>query len=293
LTLKGYRVSSEGLFASMAGSAENSRQANFLLFKFHSLNPMLALNLAASKLAGIEWGLESLAPFVWSWNALFAFFIWSIAYGIVILMQKDKRGAKSVHLFFAAFGLLTLIVLKSVSTPTVEQMMVIQAAAAILLVFQVLLAYATIRAMAQGPDDEQPKSDPFRVYSPEEKQALSKRFVGLPPSAVALALALFLLLPLLADLQNQFERSYTSNRIVRQIQMNQAGSAPKFVSAAALSIRSGPANGDDVLGILPKGTSVEVVDKRDEWVNIGENRWIPEKFLRPADGARPTAQGAR
>jgi hypothetical protein len=83
----------------MAGSAENSRQANFLLFKFHSLNPMLALNLAASKLAGIEWGLESLAPFVWSWNALFAFFIWSIAYGIVILMQKDKRGAKAFTSF--------------------------------------------------------------------------------------------------------------------------------------------------------------------------------------------------
>jgi hypothetical protein len=289
--LKGYRISSEGLFAAMAGSAENSKQATFLLFKFHSFNPMLALNLAASKLMGTGLDIESLAPYVWSWNALFAFFIWSLAYGIVILMQKDKRGPKSVHLFLAAFGLLGLIVLKSLSRPTAEQMIVIQAAAAIILVFQVLLAYATIRAVAAGPGEEVPKPDPFRVSQPEAERFPEKRFVGLPPSAVKLALALFLVLPVLTDLQNRFVMSYSTNRIVRQISMNQTGTAPGFVAVTAVSIRSGPAVGDEVLGVLPKGTSVQVLDKKNDWVNIGENKWVPEKFLRPTDGARRTAHG--
>jgi hypothetical protein len=280
-SIKGYRISSEGLFAAVAGSTENSRQTTFLLFKFHSLNPMLALNLAASKLAGIGWGMESLAPYVLGWNALFEFFIWSLAFGIVILMQKDKRGPKSLHLFLASFGLLGLIILKSLSRPTLDQMIVIQAAAAILLVFQVLLAYATLRAMAAGAAEDVPSPDAFRVYSPGEEQAAEKRFIGLPPSALTLVLALFLVVPVLTDLRNQFGLSYSSNRIVRQISMNQSGSGPKFVAVTAVSIRSGPATGDDVLGILPKGTSFEVLDKKNDWVNIGDNRWVPEKFLRP------------
>jgi hypothetical protein len=261
LGLKGYRISSEGLFAAVAGSAENSRQSTFLLFKFHSLNPMLPLNLAASKLMGAGWDMESLTPYVWSWNVLFAFFIWSLAYGIVILMQKDKRGAKSVHLFFAAFALLILIILKSVSRPTVEQMMVIQAAAAILLVFQVLLTYATLRAAAAGVDEETQKSDPFWSSATEKEPAPQKRFIGLPPSATALVLALFLIVPILADLHNRFLTAHSSNRVVQHISANQAGSGPQLVAVTALSIRSGPANGDDVLGILPKGKSVQVLDK--------------------------------
>jgi hypothetical protein len=280
-SIKGYRIFSEGLFATIAGSAENSRQATFLLFKYHSLNPMLALSLTASKLAGTGWGMESLAPYVWTWNALFAFFIWSLAFGIVILMQKDKRGAKSVHLFFAAFGLLSLIILKSVSRPAVEQMILFQAAAALLLVFQVLLAYATLRAVTAGTEEEAPKPDAFRVYSPGEEQAPKKRFAGLPPSAIKLALALFLVLPVLTDLQNRFLMSRASNLIVRQIHMNQPGSGPQFVAVTPLTIRSGPAIGDDVLGILPKGMRVKVTDRKNDWVNIGENRWVQEKFLRP------------
>ena len=47
-------------------------------------------------------------------------------------------------------------------------------------------------------------------------------------------------------------------------------------------MRSGPAFGDDILGVLPKGTHVRVQDNRFRWVKIGDNRWVQEKFLRPA-----------
>ena len=281
ITSEGYRVFSSGLFATAAGSADDARIATFLLFKFHPLNPTIALNLGASSIAGIEWGIDSLAPYVWSWNALFAFFIWSIAYGIVLLIQRDKRGPKVVHLFFAAFGLLGLIVLKSLFEPETEQLILIQAAGAILLLFQILLAYATLRAVAQGPREEAMAHDPFKSYSTQKEQKEENRFIGLPPSAVTLALALVLVVPVVKDLQHQFAISQSTNRIVQQINRNQPGAAPTLVAVTAVSVRSGPAAGDRVLGILPKGTSVQALERQSDWVNIGENKWVQEKFLAP------------
>jgi hypothetical protein len=230
---------------------------------------------------GVAWDTGSLAPYVWSWNALFAFFIWSLAYGVLLLMQKDKLGPKSVHLFLAAFGLLALIILKSISRPTTELMIIFQAAAAILLVFQVLLAFACLRTLAAKFKEEIAEPDAFQVAPSENKDAEEKRFIGVPPSALKLALALFIVLPILADLQNQFILSSSSGRIVREMSMNQTGSGLAFVAVAPISIRSGPATGDEILGILPKGARVSVLDKKSDWVNIGENKWVQEKFLRP------------
>jgi hypothetical protein len=281
LSLEGYRISSAGLFAAIAGSAELSRQANFLLLKFHFVNPMLALNLAASKLVNVAWDTESLAPYVLRWDSLFVFFLWSLAYGIVLLMQRDKRGPKVVHLFFALAGLLALIIIKSLSKPTTEQMVMFQAASAILLVFQVLLAYACFRAMAGGVKGEVSGSEKVQFSPPDHHGTQENNRLGLPPSAMKLALSLFLILPVLADLQNQFGLSSSSGRIVYEITKNQPGSAPKFVTVADISIRSGPATGDEVVGVLPRGMRVPVVDQKNDWISIGKNRWIPEKFLRP------------
>ena len=265
---EGYRISAEGLFASVAGSHELTRQADFLLFKFHSLNPMLAANLVASKLVGAGWDADSLAPYVWSWNLLFIFFLWSLAYGIVVLLQRHKWGAKSLHLCLAVAGLLALIILKSFSKPTIEQMAVFQAAAAILLVFQVLLAYACLNALAAGNEAEEPATK-------------EKRPLGLPPSALKLALCLFIILPILADLGYQFGLSSSSSRIVYEISRERPGSAPQFVAVTGITIRTGPALGEEVIGVLPKGMRVPVLGKKNDWVNIGKNEWIPEKFLTP------------
>ncbi len=281
LSLEGFRVASAGLFAALAGSPESSQQAVFLLTKFHPANPMLAVNLAALKLMGTAWDVESLAPYVWSWNALFAFFIWSCAYGIVLLMKKDNLGPKVIHLSFAAIGLAGLVFLKSVSTTTTEMMIIFHAAALILLVFQILLAYASIRVSAAGGQKQTAPPETDQFSTPERKKATDKQPIGLPPSAIRLALFVFLILPLLADLQSRYDLAVSSARIVNEISENQVNAPPEWITAAQVSIRSGPATGDDVLGVLPKGTHIRVEDKKFNWVNIGQNQWVPEKFLRP------------
>ena len=259
--------------------------AIFLLYKYHFMNPLLALNLVAAKIMGLSWGVASFAPFVWSWNVLLGFFIWSVAYGILLLLRKGRQGMKSAYLVFSALGLLGLIILKSASSPTIEQMIMIQAVATILIVAQVLLAYTTLREVAAGPSDPDPKTvDPFNDRLPGKDQNFDKRFAGLPPSAVKLVLVLFFVVPLIADMSNQFHTASSSNRVFHQITMDADSPKTGFTVVTAMSIRSGPTRGDDLIGILPKGAHIQVGDKQNGWVEIGENKWIQEKFIRPPQG---------
>ncbi len=285
VSFKGYRISSGGLLATIAGSQEPSEMAIFLLFKYHYMNPLLALNLVAAKITGLSWGVASFAPFVWSWNVLLGFFIWSVAYGILLLLRKGRQGMKNIYLVFSAFGLIGLMILKSASSPTIEQMIMIQAAATILIVAQVLLAYTTLREIAAGPSDPDQKTvDTLNDWPPKKDQAPDKRFAGLPPSAVKLVLVLFFAIPLIADMSNQFLTASSSKRIYHQITMDADSPETGFTAVTAMSIRSGPTHGDELIGILPKGSHIQVGDKRNGWVEIGENKWIQEKFIRPPQG---------
>jgi hypothetical protein len=223
---------------------------------------------------------------VWGWNALFAFYLWSFACGIALLIRRDHLIAKSLHLCLAAFGLLALIFLKSVSTPTVGQMILFQAAAPLLLIFQVLLAYGSLRAAAAGGRAQASPLDANAFSTPAREKSVKIRPVGLPPAALKLALFVFLVLPIMADLQSRFNLSASSARIMDEISLRQPA-AGEFVTVAPISIRSGPAAGDEVLGILPEGARIPVQEVKFEWVNIGQNRWVPEKFLRPLDQAAP------
>jgi hypothetical protein len=161
-------------------------------------------------------------------------------------------------------------------------MIMIQAAATILIVAQVLLAYTTLREIAAGTSEHDPKTvDPFNDGQPGKDQALDRRFAGLPPSAVKLALVLFLVIPLIADMSNQFLTASSSKRIYHQITMDAENQKAGFTAVTAMSIRRGPTNGDELIGILPKGSQIQVLDKQNGWVEIGENKWIQEKFIRP------------
>jgi hypothetical protein len=282
LSFKGYRISSSGLLTAIAGSQEASERSLFLLFKYHSMNPLLALNLVVVKMMDLSWNVQSFAPYVWGLSALLAFFIWSLAFGILLLLQKGNQGAKSVYLFFSAFGLLGLIILRSVSTPTTEQMIMIQAAAAILVVVQVLLAYTALRTIAAGPaDHDQQTADTIDVGRLGKDQTSDSRFTGLGPSALKLAVVLFVVVPVVADMHNQFLTALSSDRIVSQVTQERDSSIPGYTAITAISIRSGPTGGDDIIGILPEGTHIQITDKQAGWVNIGENNWILEKFLTP------------
>jgi len=280
---EGFQISSSGLFAIFSGSAESAQQDSFLLFKFHPLNPMLAVNVIASELGGTE-NFESLVSYAWSWNIIFAFFIWSLIYGIFLLMQKNHVWSKTIHLILAACGLGFLLVSKSViSFPMPWHMIYLHTSALILLVFQVLLTYANIRSFA-SPKKENPEEerDPFSTRSEKEKTEAKKSFLGLPPSALKVTLFLFIILPILADLHNQSKLAASSTKLMTEMAGHEKVISD-LVTVASISVRTGPAMGEEVVGVLPKGTRVPVVAKKYEWVNIGENKWVVEKFLRPLE----------
>jgi hypothetical protein len=95
---------------------------------------------------------------------------------------------------------------------------------------------------------------------------------------------LFLVIPLTADMSNQFSTASSSKRILHQVTMDVDSPKTGFTAVTAMSIRSGPTRGDDLIGILPKGSNIQVRDKQNGWVEIGENKWIQEKFIRPPQG---------
>ncbi len=96
-----------------------------------------------------------------------------------------------------------------------------------------------------------------------------------------MVLVLFLVIPLIADMSNQFLTASSSKRIYYQITMDADSPKSGFTAVTAMSIRSGPTRGDELIGVLPKGSRIQVLDKRNGWVEIGENKWIQEKFIRP------------
>jgi hypothetical protein len=60
-----------------------------------------------------------------------------------------------------------------------------------------------------------------------------------------------------------------------------ANGCAQYVPVTHISIHSGPDAGDDIVGVLLKGTVVQALDERNGWVRIGENKWVSLKFLTP------------
>ena len=277
---EGFRTSSSGLFGAISGSTDSTKQAVFLLFKYHPANPMLAVNLLASKLTGAL-DIESLIPYVWNSNLVFAFFIWSFGYSILLLMNKNEIWPKSIHLFFSACGLGVIILLKAMSSITNEQMVLLHTAAAMLFIFQALLTYAFLRAFAGRRVEIAAESIASDSFSKEENPGDEKAMPGIPPSSLKIVLCLFIVLPILADLQTQFILAPSSAQVMNEIANGQTQAGSELITATRISVYAGPAVGNDIVGVLPEGTRVPIADKKYGWVSIGKNRWISEKFLRP------------
>jgi len=263
--LEGFRVASAGLFATLAGSSEPAKQASFLLFKNHPLNPLLPVNLLAANLSGMAPNVQSLASFIWNWNYLLLFLIWSVVYGIVLLIKKTEVWPKAIHLFLAAGGLIAVIIMKSFSLPTKGQMIMLYAAALLFLIYQILLTYSCLRLAAARKNKDAPHPGAFQ----------------LPPSAVQCAVILFLVMPVLTDLQNQFTLVKPSTKLMAEISKHQGKKGAKAVAVTSISVHSGPAVGDDIVGVLPGGARVPVLEKKFKWVRIGKGRWVADKFLAP------------
>lgn len=266
LTIGGYRNASSGLFALVSGSAESAKQALFLLFKFDPLTPILPIQLLASEIPRGVVEAESLAPFAWSFPLLFGFFVWSLLYGTFLLMFRGKRGMKIVHVFLALLGVFAMMTLKSAAGFTHHQLILLHAGAVVILFIQVLVTYAALRLMSAARIRE------------GEAEALKGL---LPPSALGVALVLILLVPLLTDIHNQFMVTRASGPIIEELAKNHKADGPQYVTVTRISVRSGPTPGDEVVGVLPKGTAVSVLKEAYGWFCVGENQWVSPKFLMP------------
>lgn len=264
LTFGGYRDASKGFFALVSGSSESAEQALFLVFKFNSATPIMPIQLITAEIFPGLMDVESIAPFAWSFPILFAFFVWSLLYGSFLLMFQGKKALKVCHLLLALLGVFVMMVLKAAFGFTNHHLILLHAGAVILLFVQILLTYSSLRYAAEN-----------KIQDPSEAVHL------LPPSVLSLALVLILLLPLLTDIMNQYSITRASLPIIEKLTINQNPDAARYVTTTQVSIRSGPALGDDIVGVLPKGTSVSALKGAHGWICIDENQWISPKFLRP------------
>jgi hypothetical protein len=276
----GIQISAAGLLAAAGGTVEPARNAVFLLMKYHPLNPMLSVNLIAQLMTPSGMDIAALAPFVWRWNILFFLYVWSFAVGIAMLIRQGMPLAKTLHFVAATGGLACLLFLKSKSLVTTEYMIAFQAGILMLLLWQMLLVYATLRQTAAiAPTVNADNEMPFGETRKTPRLKLNYR--GLPPSAIAMALALILVIPILADLKHQAQMSHYGKKLVQEMEAVPPATEKVLVTVAPVSIRSGPSTGDDILGVLPRGARVRVRAIKFNWVNMGKNNWVPEKFLRP------------
>jgi len=185
---QGYRIATMSLFATASGMTGPAKQTLLLLFKSYPAVPVLPINLVTAKAADTILKVDSLLPFIWGSPYLFGIFIWSLAYGTLLLRQRGMKVAKILHLALAMAGVVAMMVMKATSTFTKEQLVFLHAGAVTVLFLQALLTYSCIR-MAAGKKNE------------DEEEATP---VGLPPSGLKYAALLLVILPILAGLHHQF-----------------------------------------------------------------------------------------
>ncbi|MDD2391158.1 MAG: hypothetical protein PHP23_15715 [Desulfobacterales bacterium] len=259
----GYRIAVNGIFSGFPESAESSRNALFELFKYHPSTPLLPINLLILKIAGTAIDPDTLTPFAWGLTSIFAFFIWSVVFGGLLLMLPGRKTLKITHLILAVSGLILTMLLKTSGKPPGEELILLHAGTVFVLIFQILTTFSCLRhAAIEGGKDGQPSDMPF-------------------PSTIKLAVFLLIIVPLLSDLQNQFTRAPASDRVIKEQTTNDSSKNDQFITATRISIHKGPADGDDIVATLPRGTRITILDQKFGWVSIGKNQWILPKYLSP------------
>jgi hypothetical protein len=264
---QGYYTASSGLFSAFAEWTESMSQSLFLMSKSFKFSPMLPVNLTALIASGAKIESEYVAPFLWGYPYLLVFFVWSLLYGSLLLFFRGPRRPKVIHLIAALAGLLLLMVLKAFSMITDNVIVILHACAALMILCQILMTYSSLRAFIR-----------------DRKSAEIKDIdCCLPPRAWALFLILIIFLPILADLDNQNILSSASIRLIERNKRFQTSNkdAPQYKAATEIIVRTGPAIGENIVTVLPKGTIIYVKEEKNEWVSMGENLWISSKFLSP------------
>lgn len=265
--LQGYAVAVSGLFAMLTGNTKEAELATFALIKFHPGTPILALNLVLLKFLHGSLDVGLIAPFAWKSSFLLGFFIWSIILGTLLLFLRGLKGAKIIHLVLALSGTLLIMHLKAHADNLANGAVFLHAAGVSLIIFQLLLIYASLRAAL--PAD-----------------ALSLRQL---PRGLILGLAVVLLIPALTDLYRQNAEISKSQRLAQSMDMSVGQNVREVILIAPVSVHNGPAYGDTILGKLPARTKVIVKEKKYGWVRVGPDQWIKDTYLTPV---KSTAQNS-
>lgn len=201
----GYRIAAVGMASALAGLAGSADQAVYALFKFYPTHPALPAVVGAALSNEISLKAQELTPFLFSAKALAAYSVFSLALGIGLFMVRTSGlFARLLHFCWAMGGV--LLFAQVLGGPTnllralahlvrggggppaavsLGELLLLHLAAILTGVYQVLLGQALLRRLAwqRAP------------YLPPRT---------LPPGPVKLLLVIYLVVPLLADLQNRF-----------------------------------------------------------------------------------------
>ena len=255
---QGYRISTMSLFATASGMTDSAKQTLLLLFKSYPATPVLPINLVTAKAAGTVLEVDSLMPSIWGSPYLFGIFIWSLAYGTLLLRQRGIKVAKILHLTLAMAGVVAMMVMKATSTFTNEQLVFLHAGAVTVLFLQALLTYSCIRMAAGTKNEDTEEATP----------------IGLPPSGLKFALFLLIILPILADIHNQFALASHAKPVIQELKGERGTNRARYATASQAPFRPGPALGDDTMRVSSNGSYLPV------WTKYLMNNALPTE--RPA-----------
>ncbi|RJX29168.1 MAG: hypothetical protein C4525_14825 [Desulfarculus sp.] len=202
----GYRIAAVGMASALAGLSGSADQAIYALFKFSPTHPAIPAVVGAALSNEISLKARELVPFLFSAQALAAYSLFSLALGAgFFLLRTDTIFPKLLHLFWALGGVLlftqvmggpanllrgVLHLVRGGGPPAavgLGELLLLNLAAILTGVFQVLLGLSLVRRLAwqRAP------------YLPPRT---------LPPGPFKLLLVIYLVVPLLADLQNRFQQ---------------------------------------------------------------------------------------
>ena len=264
---KGFRIASIGLFGILSGFMASANQSLYSLLKLFPYHPMIPVNSVILHLSGLGVDVIRFDKLLWGINTLPWVFGWCIAVGIFALAKKSGRKFLTALYFLASASSFGWTLYNS-PVFTIHQKLLLHSAAVSLLVCQFFVLYSLVRSSALA-----------RWKRLDDTEAAPRPI--LPPTSKFLFIILLLIMPLLADLHNQFDLVETpafATSIFRT-----SGDKTMKVTAQNLNVRTGPSIERPVVDVLPYGSTVTSLGENNGWVKIEKKRWVSKKYLRPTE----------
>lgn len=101
-----------------------------------------------------------------------------------------------------------------------------------------------------------------------------------PPSGLAIVVIFIFILPVAADLYNEFAMADSRQDLTARMQQ-EARARTHVVSALAVNVRNAPDNKSPSYGQLSFLDEVGVIEDRNGWSRIGNDRWVSSSYLAP------------